>query len=479
MGSMAGRRPGRARTVRNGLVAGLGLLAAAGAALSAERWPEPVERLRAYVRIDTSNPPGNELRGALYLKELLAREGIEAELFEPEPGRASLAARLRGSGRAPGLVLHHHVDVVPASAKGWQFPPFAAELLLGNVLVGRGLLDTKGLGMAHLEAFLDLKRSRARLARDVVFLATADEETGGRLGVTAVLEKRPAWLAGVGEAFGEGGDVETIVDRARWFGIEVQQKGALWLRLEAGGKGGHAASADESGPAVRVARAAARLADMKRPVKVEPVLERQLGALARVRPPAEAAALRRVASDAAKDPEAVRRRVAPWQRLLLSDTVSVTRLGTDAAAVNAHPRTAWAEVDVRLLPSTPPDAFLADAKAAIADPGVTVTALLSARGEPASPEEGLYAVLARVLARRFPGAVVAPVLGPGLSENRVFRARGIRAYGAFPFRANYYDLAGIHGANERMRADWFLEGVETVKQVVREAAAEREPAAGR
>ncbi len=454
-------------------------LSLGAAALGTERWPESVERLRAYVRIDTSNPPGSELAGALFLKRLLADEGVEAEIFEPAPGRANLVARLRGSGRAPGLVLHHHIDVVPAAREGWQFPPFAAQFMLRNVLVGRGVLDAKGLGVAHLEAFLALKRSGRPLARDVVFLATADEEMGGRLGVAAVFEKRPGWLAGVGEAFGEGGDVETIVDKARWFGIEVQQKGALWLRLEAGGTSGHAASADAAGPAARVARAAARLAEMRRPVRVEPVLERSLAALARVRPAGERAALLRIAADAAREPEGVRKRVTPWQRLLLSDTVSVTRFGTDSAAVNARPSVAWAEVDVRLLPSTPPEAFLADAKAAIGDPGVTVTTLLSAKGEPASPEEGLYSVLARVLARRFPGAVVAPVLGPGLSENRVFRARGIRSYGALPFRVNYYDAAGIHGRNERMRADWFVEGVETVKQVVREAALEAAPAASR
>jgi acetylornithine deacetylase/succinyl-diaminopimelate desuccinylase-like protein len=459
----------KARLPALAAVVALPLLAAGGAAGPAG-WPPAVERLRGYLRLDTSNPPGNELRGALYLKELLAREGVEAELFEPEPGRANLCARLRGEGGGPALVLHHHVDVVPAAPKGWSKPPFAADFILGNVLVGRGTLDTKGLGIAHLEAFLALRRSGARLARDVVFLATADEEAGGRLGLGAVAAQRPAWLAGAGEAFGEGGDVETIVDRARWFGIEVQQKGALWLRLEASGAGGHAASADASGPAVRIARAVERLAAMKRPVRVEPVLERQLAALSRVRPAGEAEALRRVAADAARDPEGLLARVTPWQRLLLSDTLAITRLGTDSPVVNAHPRTAWAEVDVRLLPSTRTGDFLAEARRALADPGVKVEVLLEAQGMPPSPESGLFAVMKRVLEERFPGAVVAPVLGPGLSENRVFRARGIAAYGALPFRLNYYDAAGIHGRDERIRADWFAEGVETVTRIVREAA---------
>ncbi len=454
-------------------------LLAAGALRAADTdgaWPASVERLRSYLRLDTSNPPGNELRGALFLKELLEREGIETEIFEPEPGRANLYARLRGSGKQPGLLLHHHIDVVPAPPAGWQKPPFAAGFVGENVLVGRGTLDTKGLGMAQLEAFLDLKRRGRPLVRDVVYLATADEETGGRLGVGAILAKRAGWLAGIGEAMGEGGDVETIVDQARWFGIEVQQKGALWLRLEAGGAGGHSASADASGPAARIARAVARLAAMEGPVRVEPVLERQLRALALVRPAPEAAFLRQLATEVARDPEGVRRRVAPWQRLLLSDTVSVTRFGTDSPAVNAHPRTAWAEVDARLLPSTSPDDFLAAVVEAIADPKVTVRVLLSAKGEPESPETGLFSIARRVLRRRFPGAVVAPVLGPGLSENRVLRGRGIRAYGMLPFRVNYYDAAGIHGRNERMRADWFVEGVETVVQLVREAATGQGPA---
>lgn len=452
------------------LLAAALVLLSTGAAAGAGSWPLSVERLRAYLRLDTSNPPGNEIRGALYLKEVLAKEGVEAEIFEPEPGRANLYARLRGAGREPGLLLHHHIDVVPAAAAGWQRPPFAGAVVNDLLLYGRGILDTKGLGIAQLEAFLALKRSGKTPAREVVFLATADEERGGRLGVSAVFEKRPAWVAGIGEVLGEGGDVETIVDKARWFGIEVQQKGALWLRLEAGGTGGHSASADESGPALRVARAVSRLAAMPRPVRLEPVLVKQLTALARVRPPAEAAALRRITADVARDPEAVRRRVSPWQKLLLSDTVSVTRLGTDSESVNAHPSVAWAEVDVRLLPSTSPGSFLADAVKAIDDPGVKVTALLAAGGEAASPEEGLYVVLRRVLVSRFPGAVVAPVLGPGLSENRVFRSRGIRAYGALPFRVNYYDAAGIHGLNERMRVDWFAEGVETVTRIVREAS---------
>src|SRR5262249_50264717 len=155
---------------------------------------------------------------------------------EPAPGRASLYARLPGTGNGRGLLLHHHIDVVPANPRGWRSPPFAAENE-GPRLTARGALDDKALGIAELEAFLALAKRSPR-ARDVVLLATADEETGGPLGVASVARRKPAWLAGVGDALGEGGEVETVVDEARFFGIEAAQKSVLRLRLTATGPGG-------------------------------------------------------------------------------------------------------------------------------------------------------------------------------------------------------------------------------------------------
>jgi acetylornithine deacetylase/succinyl-diaminopimelate desuccinylase-like protein len=418
--------------------------------------------LQAYVRVDTSNPPGNEKAGALALKRILDEAGLPSEIHEPRPGRASLYARLRGRGARPGLLLHHHVDVIPASADSWEAPPF--EGAVRNLrLVGRGTVDDKGLGIAELEAFVAAARTGPP-AGDLVFLATADEETGGELGIGLLLRERPQWFAGIGDAIGEGGLVETIVDQARLFGIEIQQKGAIWLRLVASGPGGHASIPGPKEPAVRIARAVVALTAQGRPLRLEPEVERAFRAretVGRGRPLADD--LRR---KVASDPEGLRASLSPRDLALLTDTIALTRTGTDSVSRNSLPRSAWAEFDVRFLPGTDPAELLRWVHAKIGDPSVKVEVLLQAVPGPTSPETGVYATIRSVLAGRYPGAAIVPDVSPALSENRVLRTHGIRTWGLTPFRLNYYDMAGIHGTNERIRLDWFDEGVETMKRIV-------------
>lgn len=451
--------------------AAVALLLAGATALLGDRTPPPLsaatERLRAYVRLDTGNPPGNERAGALFLKEALERSGVAAELLDVAPGRASVYARLRGTGRAPGLLLHHHIDVVPAGSRGWTRPPFAGDLN-GLRLVGRGTLDCKGLGVAQLEAFLALASSGRPRLRDVVLLATADEETGGALGLARVAAERPEWLAGVGSAIGEGGSVEVVVDAARLFGLELHQKGALWLRVTAAAKGGHAAVPDGRNASERIVAALwrARAFCDSRPLRLVPSVERALRAQEAVarkaRPPGPDEIRARLTADAA----GLRRDLPPPLLALVSDTLAVRRLGSDGGSVNALAPRAWAELDVRLLPGTDPEAFRRELVAAMGDPSLTVETLLAADGGPPSPEGELFAALRRALLGRHPRAVVAPDVSPGLSENRLLRQRGIETIGVFPFRANYYDQAGIHGTDEAIRVDWFDEGVEVLKDAV-------------
>jgi acetylornithine deacetylase/succinyl-diaminopimelate desuccinylase-like protein len=185
---------------------------------------------------------------------------------------------------------------------------------------------------------------------------------------------------------------------------------------------------------------------------------------------ADAPLFREIAARLAADPAGVYARLTPGQQILVTDTAIVTRIGCDSPKVNARPATAWAEVDCRLLPSTDPDAFLESLKKSLGDPELKFEVLLRAAAGPASPEDGIFKVIAQTLARRFPGTIVGPLLCPGLSENRLFRAAGIRSYGLLPFRLNYYDAAGIHGTNERIRVDWFVEGVAALGEIVMSAA---------
>ncbi|HBK13592.1 MAG TPA: peptidase M20, partial [Gammaproteobacteria bacterium] len=203
---------------------------------------EAVERLSAYLQIDTINPPGNESRGVRYISSLLDAAGIAYETAESAPGRGNLWARIPGTAAAgedkqPALILLHHIDVVPASRKYWSFEPLSGDVADGFVY-GRGAIDTKGLGIAQLQAFLALAASGAELNRDVILLATADEEAGGFFGVGWLIENRPELFSEVGYVLNEGGSGRVFGDQIAVL-VEVTQKVPLWLRLTATGRPGH------------------------------------------------------------------------------------------------------------------------------------------------------------------------------------------------------------------------------------------------
>src|SRR2546428_1089445 len=159
---------------------------------------ETVDLLRRYLMIDTTNPPGNEIAGARFLADVLARDGIESETIEAAPGRASLRALLPGDGSLGGIVLHHHIDVVYADRRYWTVDPFGGVIADGY-LYGRGAIDMKSTGILHLAAMLALKRGRVPLKRDLVFLATADEEAGSEFGAQFIADRRREWLRGAQE----------------------------------------------------------------------------------------------------------------------------------------------------------------------------------------------------------------------------------------------------------------------------------------
>src|SRR5947207_4693699 len=221
---------------------------------------DPIDReardaFAGYLRIDTSNPPGNETAGARYLQQLLGRNGVAAQLIGSDPRRQSVYARLRSGTSEKALLLLSHIDVVPAVASEWTKPPFAGAVDQGYIW-GRGAIDMKSLTVAEAMAMIELKRTGAALTRDVVFLATADEEAGGVHGAKELLDTRRDLFENVGFVLNEGGYNETIVDRVAFWGIEVQQKVPFWLRVHAKGTGGHAASPpDDGGSVAKLVRA--------------------------------------------------------------------------------------------------------------------------------------------------------------------------------------------------------------------------------
>jgi acetylornithine deacetylase/succinyl-diaminopimelate desuccinylase-like protein len=425
-----------------------------------------------YLRIDTSNPPGNETAGANYLRQLLVKEGIEAQLLGSDAKRQSLYARLRSGSNEKALVLLHHIDVVPVAATEWTKPPFAGTES-GGYVFGRGALDIKSLGVAELMAMIELKRRRTPLKRDVIYLAVADEEAGGLHGAKELLDSHPDLFANAGYVLNEGGYNETIVDKVAFWGIETQQKLPLWLRVRVSGAPGHgAAPADDGGTLGRLVTALSNIQSIETPYRLTPPAQRYFAALAKTKNDYRGDAMRAMRQPL--DIEQLKKSLSPGYRALLHDTIAITRVngGTSTNAIPAH---ATAEIDIRLLPDETPDAMLAavrDAVAKGAGKHAEVEVLVSSQPVPeSSSDTELYRVLTRQLQKAEPGSAVATTLGGGTSDSRFFRAKGFVAYGIAPFKVNYYDADTVHGNDERIRSNFFIEGTHLVRSIVRDFCA--------
>ena len=449
-----------------------GRSAAAGPARAAGSLSEPARWLRDYLRIVTTNPPGNEHRAAAYLAAILHREGIPTRLLVSPGGRTSLYARLPASApppaRYPGaLLLLHHTDVVPPGG-GWSVEPFTGEIREG-VLYGRGALDIKSLGVAQLAAFVglarDLREGRVELARDVIYLAVADEERGGGEGVAWLLERHRELLGEVAAVLGEGGANRTVNGRALWAGVEVAQKRPLWLRVTASGRPGHGSGLNPGSAPHRLIRSLARVTGREPRWRVDEATRLYLGALA----PFHNDRYRRVFSDPDRyvheDGPTVD--LLPGLANLFLDTLQVTVLEA-SDKINVVPAEARAELDVRLLPETDAEAYLAELRAALGGDLEVEVLLTSPPVPPAPVEHPVYRAVAEVLEETAP---VVPAFIPGFTDSRYFRERGVPAYGVSPFFLEPQTFLGIHGIDEGIPLDELDRGVERMRRIVEAAAA--------
>jgi acetylornithine deacetylase/succinyl-diaminopimelate desuccinylase-like protein len=311
---------------------------------------------------------------------------------------------------------------------------------------------------------VELKRRGAKLRRDLVFLAVPDEELGGLQGTKKFLEKNPELFANVGFVLNEGGSNETALDRVLFWGIEVDQKVPLWLRLTSEASGGHGASPEAGGgAAAKLIRALGAIDALETPYRLTDSVARTAAIAARERKDARGQRMRLLREPL--DIPAIERELPPGYRSLLRDTIAITHLAA-GSAVNVIPSRAIADIDIRLLPGSTPDAMLARVKQA-AGKNATVDVLLAGEPVPESPASTeLFDALARAMRKASPGSAVAPMVGAGTTDSRYFRARGIVAYGISPFKVNYYDADTVHSVDERIRAGFFAEGVRLMRGIV-------------
>jgi acetylornithine deacetylase/succinyl-diaminopimelate desuccinylase-like protein len=454
----------------------LGLLAAPVArAEEAPAWDDlAVRLLRQYLQIDTTNPPGGELKAALFYKAVLEHEGIPVVVDEFAPGRANLLATLKGSGARRPLILANHMDVVPADAARWSVAPFSG-LLKDGLIYGRGAEDMKAEGILQLLALLRLKREAVGLDRDVFFLATADEEADFAGALRAISPE--GWRDRLKDAeflLTEGGEnLADAAGRPLYFGVETAEKGPFWLKLRTSGAPGHGSRPISDSAPNRLVRALDRIRAHRTEMKVLPGVEKFFqDQAARVsRPRAE---WYRDLRAAIADPAAARALYDDREvSALLRNTVSITVLRA-GYKTNVIPGTAEAELDVRLLPGEDPQAFLAEMRAVIDDPSVEVVppAVFRAPNESAVDTD-LFRAIQSVLGRHFPGVPVTTKMLTGATESVLYRPLGIVCYGFTPLVTTAEETSTAHGDDERISEATLRRSTVVFYEVVREIVARR------
>lgn len=417
------------------------------------------EVLQQYLRVDTVNPPGNEVRGVEFLATIFDEAGIPYETAESAPGRGNIWARLPG-GDEPALVLLHHMDVVPADAKFWQVPPLSGEIKDGYIW-GRGAVDMKGLGVAELQAFLALKASGKKLNRDVIYLATADEEAGGFMGAGWMVENKAELFKNVGFLINEGGGGEQVGDKSA-FKIQVTEKVPLWLRLTATDKPGHGSSPRATSAVNRILRAGSRIADTQFERRLVPAVRNMLVASADLYAGKRAEQLQHISESINDDAFVAGLRLdEPGTAALLSNTCSITRL-EGSSKINVVPPTASLELDCRLLPDQDPQMFVDQLTTIINDPHIEITKILGFTPSDSSIDTPLFRSLTKIINKHFRRAKIIPVVSTGFTDSHFFRDLGVVSYGFAPFFYAENEETGIHGNNERISVKNMVNGTKVM-----------------
>ncbi|MDH5588414.1 MAG: M20/M25/M40 family metallo-hydrolase [Gemmatimonadota bacterium] len=431
---------------------------------------EAVQWLQDYIRVNTMNPPGNETAGAEFLAGIFEAEGIEYEIAESAPGRGNVWARLEG-GDDPALILLHHMDVVPADPRYWTTDPLGGEIKDDGFIYGRGTMDTKTGGVLHLAAFIALHRSGTPLNRDVIFMATADEEAGGFYGAGWLVENRPEIFEGVGYLLNEGGG-GTEVDGKVNFGVEVTQKVPYWLHLKTVGEPGHGSRPRTSSAVTEMIEALERLRTHEFEPRIIPAVDAHLKGIAAGHPEPWRSRFQDLGA-VIREPGIVRelQEYAPGLHTLTRNTCSITRMeGSDK--INVVPPEVTAEVDCRLIPDQDPEAWLAEMQSVLG-PEVEIEVIMGFTPAVSTTDTELYRIVEEVTREGFPGADFVPQVQGGFTDSHFFRDLGIISYGYEATATPQDDGGRVHGNDERVSEASVRKGVALTLKIVNRFVAQR------
>ena len=424
---------------------------------------DPIDLLSEFVGVDTINPPGNESRAVDFYAKIFEEEGIEYFTGESAPGRGNIWARIKG-GDKPALILLQHTDVVPASKDYWETDPMVAEIRDGY-LYGRGVIDMKGAGISHLISFIRLHRENKQLNRDLVFLATADEEAGGLYGAGWMIENHPEVFEGAGYLINEGGSGLKINDDTV-FSIEVTQKVPVWLRLIATDEPGHGSSPRATSSVSRIIHALNIIRENPFSARIIPAVDTYFKSLSLNMSGENAESFADI-KQAIKQEGFLEKlqEFSPSYHALTRDTCSLTML-QGSQKINVVPPVAKAEVDCRMLPDRSADEFIEDFNNLIQSAGVEVELVLAFAPAVSSTNSEFFQHIKSITASMHPGSRVAPAVSTGFTDSHFTRELGIDSYGFNPIIFDPKDFSGVHGNNERVKVSSYLQGTEDLHQIV-------------
>jgi acetylornithine deacetylase/succinyl-diaminopimelate desuccinylase-like protein len=433
---------------------------------------EAVEHLQNLIRMDTTNPPGNELPAVLYIRDVLLKAGLpenSIQILESAPGRANLVARIRGDGSAKPLLLTGHVDVVPVERKYWTHDPFSGNIADGCVW-GRGALDMKGLLVMYLLAFLQTQRVNLPLKRDLILAAIADEEAGFVHGSKFLVDQHRE-LIQAEYALNESGGMTLHMAGAKVYVLQVAEKGVCWLRMIASGQPGHGSMPHQDNAIFHLSGALQKLKKAGHlPIHLTPTVRLMLEGLAKQIKFPTSLVFRLLANPSLAG---VALGLAPDETRgaflsMLSNSISPTIL-TAGSKTNVIPSEAEAQLDCRLLPGYSPEDAIRELYAITGD-RVKIEPLYTTDGAEFSTETPLYRLMEKATRQMDPDGVVVPYMVPGATDAFEYKRAGIIVYGYSPgiLPEGFPMIKLTHGHDERIPISAYRTGLPALWQVVSE-----------
>ena len=431
-----------------------------------------VTNLQRLVQIDTTNPPGNESKAAIFLKTILDREGIPSEILEKVPGRGNLVARLKGNGKKKPLLLMGHTDVVGVEREKWTVEPFGG-VIQGDFMYGRGVSDDKGMTMTCVQVMVLLKRAGVALDRDVILLAEAGEESSTGVGINFVIAQHWEKIA-CEFALNEGGGFRTENGEVKFLAVSPTEKVPRTLLLRAKGTSGHGSRPRMDNAIVHLAAAVAKVGTWQSPMRLNDTTREYFKRLATISTPEKAEWYSNIENPAKTAAIQETLRAQDISRNSMLRTSISPNIIKGGFRMNVIPGDAEATLDVRALPDEDMEAFLSTLRAIIDDPAVEIIKQWGEDARPVTPpsplDSEMFRALERGQQRMFPKAITLPTMLTGATDSAQLRAKGVQCYGLGSL-ATEDDANRIHGNDERLSISGLRKFLEYLHGVVVDVAA--------